>query len=103
LPSNSFKEVDVLVDRLCRLQRFVQNIVSDLSPFPTTIMTGPPAAIIAPSVLAADFGQLTAECKRMMASGADWLHMGELQNPSLSPVFSGKKSAGNRADGRELV
>ena len=35
-----------------------------------------PRAIIAPSVLASDFGQLTAECKRMIKNGADWLHMG---------------------------
>ena len=35
-----------------------------------------PRAIISPSVLASDFGQLTAECKRMMKGGAEWLHMG---------------------------
>ena len=34
-------------------------------------------AIISPSVLASDFGQLTAECKRMIKGGAEWLHMGE--------------------------
>ncbi|KAI3622478.1 ribulose-phosphate 3-epimerase [Moniliophthora roreri] len=34
-----------------------------------------PQAIVSPSVLASDFGQLTAECKRMMKDGADWLHM----------------------------
>ncbi|KAF9452590.1 ribulose-5-phosphate 3-epimerase [Macrolepiota fuliginosa MF-IS2] len=34
-----------------------------------------PRAIVAPSVLASDFGQLTAECKRMMKGGAEWLHM----------------------------
>ncbi|THG98549.1 hypothetical protein EW145_g7407 [Phellinidium pouzarii] len=32
-------------------------------------------AIISPSVLASDFGQLSAECKRMMDGGAEWLHM----------------------------
>ncbi|KEI40388.1 uncharacterized protein L969DRAFT_48429 [Mixia osmundae IAM 14324] len=35
-------------------------------------------AIIAPSVLASDFGALTHECTRIMKDGADWLHMGEL-------------------------
>lgn len=35
-----------------------------------------PSAIISPSVLASDFGQLTAECKRMIKGGAQWLHMG---------------------------
>ncbi|GBE77825.1 Ribulose-phosphate 3-epimerase [Sparassis latifolia] len=34
-----------------------------------------PHAIISPSVLASDFGQLTAECKRMIKGGAEWLHM----------------------------
>ncbi|RXW22910.1 hypothetical protein EST38_g2927 [Candolleomyces aberdarensis] len=34
-----------------------------------------PRAIISPSVLASDFGQLTAECTRMIKGGADWLHM----------------------------
>ncbi|EJD03887.1 Ribulose-phosphate 3-epimerase [Fomitiporia mediterranea MF3/22] len=34
-----------------------------------------PKAIISPSVLASDFGQLSAECKRMMEGGAEWLHM----------------------------
>ncbi|KAJ3574081.1 hypothetical protein NP233_g1988 [Leucocoprinus birnbaumii] len=34
-----------------------------------------PRAIIAPSVLASDFGQLTAECQRMIKNGAEWLHM----------------------------
>jgi hypothetical protein len=37
-----------------------------------------PRAIIAPSVLASDFGHLTAECKRMIKGGAEWLHMGML-------------------------
>ncbi|KAG5653586.1 hypothetical protein H0H81_012093 [Sphagnurus paluster] len=34
-----------------------------------------PRAIISPSVLASDFGNLTAECKRMIKGGAEWLHM----------------------------
>ena len=43
---------------------------------PDRLVTQMPAAIIAPSVLASDFGQLTAECKRMIVGGAQWLHMG---------------------------
>lgn len=35
-----------------------------------------PRAIISPSVLASDLGRLTDECKRMVNSGAEWLHMG---------------------------
>lgn len=42
-----------------------------------------PGAIISPSVLASDFGQLTAECKRMIIGGAHWLHMGK-NDPSYS-------------------
>lgn len=34
-----------------------------------------PLAIISPSVLASDFGRLTAECERMIKGGAEWLHM----------------------------
>lgn len=48
----------------------------------TTMAT--PQAIISPSVLASNFGQLSAECKRMMKNGADWLHMGEsLTSPNV--------------------
>lgn len=32
--------------------------------------------LIAPSVLASDFGALAAECSRVIKDGADWLHMG---------------------------
>ncbi|KAJ7169777.1 ribulose-5-phosphate 3-epimerase [Mycena filopes] len=32
-------------------------------------------AIISPSVLASDFGQLSAECTRMIKGGAEWLHV----------------------------
>jgi len=46
-----------------------------------------PRAIISPSVLASDFGQLTAECKRMILGGAEWLHMGKFTDLFL-PYFS---------------
>ena len=42
-----------------------------------------PRAIISPSVLASDFGQLTAECKRMIKGGAEWLHMGMFSQSRL--------------------
>jgi len=32
-------------------------------------------AIVSPSVLASNFGELSAECKKMIKNGADWLHM----------------------------
>jgi len=37
--------------------------------------SGPVRAVIAPSLLSADFGALAAEAKRMIASGADTLHV----------------------------
>lgn len=46
-----------------------------------------PRAIISPSVLASDFGQLTAECTRMIKGGAEWLHMGELCLVFISPLI----------------
>jgi len=42
-----------------------------------------PRAIISPSVLASDFGQLTAECERMIKNGAEWLHMGKKLPPII--------------------
>jgi len=54
-------------------------------------------AIVSPSVLASNFGQLSAECTRMIKNGADWLHMGEPDNkparisliPSIPDVMDG--------------
>jgi hypothetical protein len=34
-----------------------------------------PPAIIAPSILSADFGALGAACSKTMGDGADWLHV----------------------------
>lgn len=34
-----------------------------------------PPAIIAPSILSADFAQLGSECETTMDQGADWLHV----------------------------
>lgn len=34
-----------------------------------------PPAIIAPSILSADFAQLGQDCARTMEQGADWLHV----------------------------
>lgn len=34
-----------------------------------------PKAIIAPSILSADFAKLGAECAKTMDQGADWLHV----------------------------
>ncbi|KAI5804380.1 Ribulose-phosphate 3-epimerase-like protein [Geopyxis carbonaria] len=34
-----------------------------------------PKAIIAPSILASDFGKLSHECSRIIEDGADWLHI----------------------------
>jgi ribulose-phosphate 3-epimerase len=34
-----------------------------------------PKAIIAPSILSADFANLGAACSRTIEQGADWLHV----------------------------
>lgn len=34
-----------------------------------------PKAIIAPSILSADFADLGHECSRTIKNGADWLHV----------------------------
>ncbi|KAK6348443.1 RIBULOSE-phosphate 3-epimerase [Orbilia javanica] len=34
-----------------------------------------PKPIIAPSILASDFGKLASECQRIIGHGADWLHI----------------------------
>lgn len=34
-----------------------------------------PPAIIAPSILSADFANLGADCSKTIAQGADWLHV----------------------------
>ena len=59
----------------CKLQPkisryFVQSLTHAL--FPTTMA---PSAIIAPSILSADFAKLGEDCARTMDQGADWLHV----------------------------
>jgi ribulose-phosphate 3-epimerase len=34
-----------------------------------------PAAVIAPSILSADFAQLGAECSRLIRANSDWIHV----------------------------
>ena len=34
-----------------------------------------PPAIVAPSILSADFGNLGLECSKKMNEGSDWLHV----------------------------
>lgn len=48
-----------------------------------------PPAIIAPSILSADFGQLGADCARTMEQGADWLHVDIMfvSNLQLAPCL----------------
>jgi hypothetical protein len=52
-----------------------------------TLLAAMVRAIISPSVLASDFGQLTAECARMMKGGAEWLHMGIPSVPYSYPCL----------------
>lgn len=46
-----------------------------LSHIPIVFEIMAPKAIIAPSILSADFAQLGHDCARTMDQGADWLHV----------------------------
>ena len=60
-----------------------------------------PRAIISPSVLASDFGQLTAECQRMIKGGAEWLHMGASAYRSRDELeLTASSPSAYRCDGR---
>jgi hypothetical protein len=54
-----------------------------------------PKAVIAPSILSADFAQLGAECVQTMNQGADWLHVDIMygkERKKKSPFPDEKKS-----------
>lgn len=40
-----------------------------------------PSAIIAPSILSADFAELGKACSDTISQGADWLHVGPQELP----------------------
>ena len=46
-----------------------------------------PAAIIAPSILSADFADLGKECSNTIARGADWLHVGTFYSILLPEIM----------------
>jgi hypothetical protein len=70
--------------------------------FHTAAMSSPsPVAKVAPSVLASDFGNLTAECTRMIKNGADWLHMGA--PPAAGRGRMLEREVGRLADGHSTL
>ncbi|KAI3478591.1 hypothetical protein L1887_59436 [Cichorium endivia] len=58
-----------------QIKRFAQKSCLSAASLAVCSIYTMPATKIAPSVLASDLGNLNCECKRMMDSGADWLHM----------------------------
>jgi hypothetical protein len=62
---------------------------------------GKPKCIIAPSLLSGDFARLEDEAKRMLAIGADWLHMDVMVRGRVGRVGRGRVRVG-RARGFRL-
>lgn len=50
---------------------------SVLAVSPSLCRIAPDAHLVSFYLCQSDLGNLTSECKRMMANGCDWLHMGE--------------------------
>jgi ribulose-phosphate 3-epimerase len=47
-----------------------------------------PKAIIAPSILSADFADLGAECSKTIGQGADWLHVDIMYGANYTTSFA---------------
>lgn len=57
-----------------------------------------PPAIVAPSILSADFAALGEACSTTMSQGADWLHVDIVGYCPVWPLLSGWKWKWKRKD-----